>query len=73
MKFYGLRKAHELSSDASLIRRDEQSSELTVERPRSFIGSSMAEIRGAYLDLNLSKTRVQRGARVKGMSAFGNI
>ena len=40
-------------------------SELTVERPRSFIGPSVVEIRGAYLELNLSQTRVQSGTRVR--------
>jgi len=35
--------------------------ELTIERPESFIGSSAAEICGAYLELHLSQTRVQHG------------
>ena len=62
-----------LFSDAGLIGRDEQPSELTVERPGSFIGSLMAEISDAYCELNLSKTRVQRGTRVKMMSVSRNI
>ena len=37
-------------------------SELTVEKPRSSISPSVVEIRGAYLELNSSQTRVQRGA-----------
>ena len=41
-----------------MIERKEQSSELTVERPRSFTGLSMAEICGAYLEFDLRKTRV---------------
>jgi len=40
-------------------------SELIVERPRSFIRPSMAEIRGSYLELNLSQTRVQCSTRVR--------
>jgi len=32
-------------------------SELTIERPGSFIGLPMVEIRGAYLELNQSQTR----------------
>ena len=32
---------------------------MTVERLGSFIGLSVAEIRGMYLELNLSKTRIQ--------------
>jgi len=30
-------------------------SELTVERPGSFIGLSVAKIHGAYLELNLTR------------------
>jgi len=33
--------------------------ELIVERPRSFIDLSVAEIRGTYLDFNLIQTRIQ--------------
>ena len=58
LKLYGSRKAQELCSDA------DSQSELTVERPKSFIGPSVAEIHGAYLELNLSQTRVQHGTRV---------
>ena len=42
------------SSDADLIERDEQSSELTDETPGSFIDLPTAEIRGAYLELKSS-------------------
>ena len=65
LKLYEFRKAQELCSNAGLIKRDKQSSELTVERGGSFIGSLMAEIRDAYLELNLSETRVQCSACVK--------
>ena len=73
LKLYGFRKAQEFCSDVGLIGRDEQSNELTVERPGSFIGSSMTEIRGVYLELNLSKTRVQHTTHVKVISTSGNI
>ena len=47
---------------------------MTIEKTTGlFIGPLMAEIRGVYLELNLSKTCVQRGTRVKMMSASGNI
>jgi len=39
-------------------------SELTVKRPGSFIGLSMAEIRGVYVELNPSQTHIPRGAYV---------
>jgi len=50
---------------AGLIERDEQSSELIIERSRFFIGFSVADIRGAYLELNLSWTCVRCGTRVR--------
>jgi len=40
-------------------------SELNVERPGSFIGHSMAEICGAYLELSSSQTHVLCGACVR--------
>ena len=40
-------------------------SKLTVERLGSFIGLTVAEIRGAYLELNPSQTRIQRGTSVR--------
>ena len=47
---------------------------VTVEKTTGlFVSPSMAEMRGAYLELNLNKTRVQRGVRVKVMFASGNI
>jgi len=69
----GSEKLKSFVSDAGLIKRDEQLSELTVERLGSFIDTSMVEIPNAYHELNLSKTRVQRGARAKVMFASGNI
>jgi len=47
-----------------MIKRDEQSNELTVEKSGSFIDDSMAEIRDAYLELNLNQTRVQNETRI---------
>ena len=54
----GSEKLKSFVSDAGLIKRDEQLSELTVERLGSFIVISMVKIRVAYLKFNLSKTRV---------------
>jgi len=39
-------------------------SALTVERPGSFIGPLVVEVRDVYLELNLSQTRVQRDTRL---------
>ena len=47
---------------------------MTVEKTTGlFIVPSMVEIRGTDIELNLSKTRVQCGVRVKVMSSSGNI
>ena len=51
-------------SDAGQIKSDEQLNELIVERLGSFIGSSVAKIHNAYLELNLSQTRVNRDTQL---------
>ena len=64
LKLYGFRKAQEVCLNTDLMKIMNNQSELTVETPGSFIGLSMAEIRGVYVELNPSQTHIPRGAYV---------